>query len=105
MNDMNLDTFQNKNIDHKFCFSEHDETTCTDNIYIINNGYIKPLAYATVYKYIFSICEKMKIEHLDIDKITKNVYPKLKINNTISEIENQIIMCASEMVIDHYDYP
>ncbi|XWV24838.1 putative ribonucleoside di phosphate reductase alpha subunit [Tupanvirus deep ocean] len=76
-----------------------------DKIYIVNNGIIKLLKFETIKKYISVICQKMKVEHLDVDKITKNVYPKLKTKNTINEVQDQIVMSASEMVTDHYDYP
>ena len=75
------------------------------DIYIVNNGLTKVLGYDTIKKYIATICQKMHVEHLDTDKITNNVYPKLKTKNTIEEVEDQIVMCASEMVTDHYDYP
>ena len=93
----------------------HDITTKTDtyfkcqpdenDIFLVDNNKIKLLTLEIIHKYISTICQKMKIEHLEIDKITKNVYPKLKQKNTIKELEDQIIMCASEMVTDHYDYP
>ncbi|XWV26085.1 ribonucleoside-diphosphate reductase large subunit [Tupanvirus soda lake] len=76
-----------------------------DKIYIINNGTIKLLKFDTIKKYISVICQKMKVEHLDVDKIASNVYPKLKTKNTINEVQDQIVMSASEMVTDHYDYP
>lgn len=78
----------------------------TDNIYIVdNNKKNKLLKHTAIRDYIFTICRKMKVEHLDADKITNNVYPKLKKINTIKEVEDLIVMCASEMVTDHYDYP
>lgn len=80
-----------------------------DQVYIINtvNGDTtrKLLSYNDLYKYLFSICQKIDKEYLDVGKITDNVYPKLKMENTLDEIEYQIVMCTSEMVLDHYDYP
>lgn len=76
-----------------------------DKIYITDGDVTKILEYDTIKKYIQTICGLMKIEHLDSDKLVKNVYPKLKTFNTVEEVENQIVMSASEMVTDHYDYP
>ena len=75
------------------------------DIYIVNNGSTRVLKHDAIKKYITTICQKMHVEHLDTEKITNNVYPKLKTRNTIEEVEDQIVMCASEMVTDHYDYP
>lgn len=76
-----------------------------ENIYIIDNHKVKILGRNTIRKYIAAICDKINIGHLDLDKITDNVYPKLKLKNTIQDVNEQIIACATEMVIDHYDYP
>ena len=67
------------------------------DVYILDNGIKKPLHYETVKKYIASICQKMKVQHLDIDKITNNVYPKLKTVNTVQEVEDVIVMSTSEI--------
>lgn len=72
---------------------------------IDKNGVRRKLERKYIYDYIEIICREMKIMHLDINKITDNVYPKLKENNTIKDIEEQIIISASEMIIEHYDYP
>lgn len=76
-----------------------------DNIYITSGGEMRILERAAIKKYISTICDKIGANELDVDKITNNVYPKLKTVNTIDEVEEQIVACASEMVVDHYDYP
>lgn len=76
-----------------------------NDIYLMNGGKTSPLRRDTIKEYIKSICQKMKVEHLDIEKVLNNVYPKLKTINTIKDIEEQIISSSSEMVVDHYDYP
>lgn len=59
----------------------------------------------TLRKYITKICETIAKKHLCVDKIVANVYQKLKNVNTIDEINEQIIMSTSDMMVDHYDYP
>ena len=76
-----------------------------NQIYISENNTTRKLNYETIEKYITIICSKMNVGHLDIKKISDNVYPKLKKINTIHEVNNQIVMSASEMITDHYDYP
>ena len=74
-------------------------------IYISDdNGDILEFNSMTLNKYILEICKKMKLMHLDIDKIVNNVYPKLKNINTANDINEIIIMYATEMICDHYDY-
>ena len=74
-------------------------------IYISDdNGDILEFNSMTLNKYILEICKKMKLMHLDIDKIVNNVYPKLKNINTANDINEIIIMSATEMICDHYDY-
>ena len=75
------------------------------DIYVLEADHAKPLSRASVKKYIEVICLKRRLNHLDVDKITDNVYPKLKRINTIQEIKDQIITSASEMITDHFDYP
>lgn len=77
------------------------------NIYmsISNGNEINIFTRETLHKYLTSICQKNNIEHLDVEKIISNVYPKLKTINTPKEIDEQIIMSTTEMIIDHYDYP
>ena len=76
-----------------------------DDIFIVYDDTCRPLEIESVEKCIGSICKQMHKEYLNIKKITDNVYPKLKNINTIKDVEDQIVMCASEMVTDHYDYP
>jgi ribonucleotide reductase alpha subunit len=85
--------------------NKNEDNKPSENIYIIDNGIVKLLKYNTIKKYILAICQKMNVQHLDTDKIAKNVYPKLKNVNTITEVDDQIVMSATEMVTDHYDYP
>src|SRR5581483_6732240 len=56
------------------------------NVYLIDGQKTKILNLETIKKYILTICQKMKVEHLDIDKIANNVYPKLKSKNTIKDV-------------------
>lgn len=77
-----------------------------DSIYLRNSdGNYVVLTQQSVYSFIHSICEHLKIRHLSVEKITNNVYPKLKTQNSLDEFENLIISCATEMAIEHYDYP
>ena len=86
---------------------EIEPTNIIDShIYLVDsNNKIRLLTYESVHGYISDICHQIKKEHLDVKKITDKVYPKLKTKNTVSELEDQIVMCATEMVTDHYDYP
>lgn len=87
---------------------EPNNSTNLDNlkeeIYIIHDGNMYPISLTNIRNFISKICQDMKVEHLNVEKISNNVYPKLKNVNTFEDMENQIIICASEMVIDHYDY-
>ena len=86
--------------------SQANSTKDVSNVHVIDDkGDIRLLPYQTLKKYISVICDKLNIKHLDVEKITNNVYPKLKSKNTVQDIDDQIIVCSSEMVIDHYDYP
>ncbi|AKI80048.1 ribonucleoside-diphosphate reductase large subunit [Acanthamoeba polyphaga mimivirus] len=76
-----------------------------ETIYLDHNGSIQVITSEIIRTYVEKIFEKMEVTHLDIDKMTKNIFPKLKSINTIKDIDNQIISTASEMVTDHYDYP
>lgn len=76
-----------------------------NSIYFVYNDDVRPLESESIYMYIESICQKMNLEHLDIDKIVSNVYPKLKTMNTFDDINDQIVSSASDMATDHYDYP
>ena len=74
-------------------------------IYFRNDeGDEQVLEYGMIYEYVESICQKMGVPHLNVTKVTNDVYPKLKTFNTITEIEDQIVMTVSNMVTDHYDY-
>jgi ribonucleoside-diphosphate reductase alpha chain len=75
-------------------------------IYIVtSDGKKKILTYDKLSEYIAEICKKVNSIHLDVKKITNNVFPKLKTNNTINEVEEQIVLSTSEMATEHYDYP
>ncbi|AGF85217.1 reductase large subunit [Moumouvirus goulette] len=76
-----------------------------NSISVIINGVKQPLYKEVVRKYIISVFQKMKIEHLNVDPLIENVYPKLKDINSLLDIENQIIASSTEMLADHYDYP
>ena len=109
----------NKNIINKKKFDKlsHDKSMidklehfinlkCKDNnIYILENNYIRQLKKETLEKFIWNICQEMKLKHLDVKKITNNIFPKLKNINTIKDINEQIISISTEMITDHYDYP
>jgi len=100
---MNIELPNNESV---FNDKEYIHTDTNSLVYVIGeNGIIKKLKYEPIQKYIAKICQIMNVEHLDTDCITAKVYPKLKLKNTIKEIEEQIVMCATEMVTDHYDYP
>ena len=74
-------------------------------IYFRNDeGEEEVLEYGMIHEYVESICQKMGVPHLNVTKVTNDVYPKLKTYNTITEIEDQIVMTVSNMVTDHYDY-
>src|SRR5579863_2976338 len=76
-----------------------------DSVFIqSNNGSLMPLKPDYILSYLQTICQKINIVVPDINKLLSNVYPKLKKINTISDIDNQIVATASEMVIDHYIY-
>jgi len=98
-----------KTIKHKNGTTQDKLDTKIDNnhnqIFLTNNGVTKILTYADIKEYINNICQKMNAQHLNVDKLANNVYPKLKNQNTIKDVEYQITTCASEMVTDHYDYP
>lgn len=79
-------------------------TNQTDIYFSIDDN-IELLDKSTIFEYIDLICNKINLMHLDIHKLVDNIYPKLKQINTIDNINEQIVMCASEMVTDHYDYP
>ncbi len=76
-----------------------------DKIYILNDGLYYILEKDTIRDYIKIICQKMKVEHLNVDKVVDNVYPKLKSVNKLSEIEDLVVSVTSDMCTDHYDYP
>nr|AEX62665.1 ribonucleoside-diphosphate reductase large subunit [Moumouvirus Monve] len=85
---------------------ENKNINTNDNIIsVIINGVQQPLQREVVKKYVVSIFQKMNIEHLNVDSLVNNVYPKLKDVNTLLDVENQIIASSTEMLTDHYDYP
>jgi ribonucleotide reductase alpha subunit len=82
-----------------------DDNNNNEDVYIVHNNTIGLLSYESLKTSIATICKLMNVEHLDVDKLSKNVLPKLKTKNTLEEIEDQIINSATEMICDHYDYP
>lgn len=72
--------------------------------YFIKDNKTSILTYDSVLSFIISIVEQVNCNNLDGYKLANNVYPKLKTLNTIEDIKEQIITCASEMIVDHYDY-
>lgn len=87
------------------CVENSSANTITTDIYIVDGDNYTILTTENVGRYIELICQELKADHLDVTKITKNVYPKLKTVNMLDDVKNQVVMCASEMVTDHYDYP
>lgn len=86
--------------------NEANETKkVVSDVYLKNNNKIRKLTHESIYQYISAISLKMDILNLDIDKLVNNIYPKLKRVNTMQELDEQIITCATEMVVDHYNYP
>ena len=75
------------------------------DIYLSLNSKIHPLKYSNLKKSIQLICQKINSPNLNIEKITSNVYSKLKTQNTPQDIDEQIITSSSEMATSHYDYP
>src|SRR5580700_11198281 len=65
---------------------------------------IAPFKETYIRTYLHAVCKKINSSFLDVDRILKNVYPKLKKINTTEDIDNQIIASVSEMAIDHYIY-
>ncbi|MEM3062063.1 MAG: ribonucleoside-diphosphate reductase subunit alpha [Nitrososphaerota archaeon] len=74
-------------------------------VHISANGQVVALSSDTLRDYIRKICQQMKVDHLDVDKVVKHVYPKLKEINTLEEVDDQIVTTTTEMITDHYDYP
>lgn len=83
------------------------ESKNDDMVYIVDadTGKKYEISQEIVHDYIEFICNKMKMTHLDINLVVKNVLPKLKKINTEQEFEDQIVMTATEMITEHYDYP
>ena len=64
-------------------------TSLEDKKYIIvNENTVKLLGFDTISKYIMAICQKVNNNSLDISKMIKNVYSKLKVINSAKDIEN-----------------
>ena len=72
--------------------------------YISHDNNIGELKISYLIDYISRICEKIGKSDLDIERLATNVFIKLKLINTIEEIENQIVSTSSEMVYYHYDF-
>jgi ribonucleoside-diphosphate reductase alpha subunit len=104
-NDTNVNTVKyQSNID--IINQKHSVSSGNDRKFYLSDGNkINILTREFIYDYVSSICRRMSIEHLDVNRVILNVYPKLKTINTIKEIREQIIMSTTEMVIDHFDYP
>ena len=78
-------------------------------IYVLDaniDGNLKELKLKSLVKYLKGICIRRKIEwsNLDLPKLALKVYTHLKIINTLSEIDEQIISSVSDMLTSHYDY-
>lgn len=77
----------------------------TENFVIINqNKYI--VTPFIINKYISRLCKKIHKgkNHINIDKLVNNVFPKLKTDNTLVDIQHQIIACSTDMCVEHYKY-
>ena len=82
-----------------------DREKITPNKFIIDSSDNKRLLdYDTIVEFISGISLLMKINDIDVKKISQNVYPKLKDENTLEEIDQTIIACATDMIIEHYNY-
>lgn len=69
------------------------------------NQKLRILTKESIHQYIDAICKKTGTKYLDINKLVNNIYPKLKQVNTMKELDEQIVSCSTEMIVDHYDYP
>src|SRR5437868_5112520 len=76
-----------------------------NNIYFMVDDEVAIFEREFIREYLDDIVEKIDLQHLNIEKLIDNIYPKLKKVNTIEDIDEQIVMSASEMVTEHYDYP
>ena len=71
-----------------------------DQIYVTLDGKFKLLRRDLIRTTIFNICQQINVPHLDVDKITDNVYPKLKTQNTLEDVIN-INKSNVENIITH----
>lgn len=71
---------------------------------IVTGSQTEGLPYGKVKDYITNICRVMKLEELNMDRITNSVYPKLKLTNTFHELNQVIISSSAELITEHYDY-
>lgn len=76
-----------------------------NGVYIKNSDKRLSLSFESVQKYVSTICNIRKLQHLDSKKVADNVYPNLKTINTSKDIEDQVVVSASELATEHYDYP
>lgn len=74
-------------------------------IYLQSNSTNTILSIDMVKEYINDILQNSKLTHLDAIKLTNNIYPKLKEYNTVDDINDQIMMSATDLSMEHYDYP
>lgn len=74
-------------------------------VFITDNNQTVNFQYEDLISVIDEIIKNIKVPHLDSNTVASKVYPKLKTNNTMEEVENQIISTASELVTLHFDYP
>uniref|UniRef100_A0A6C0C679 ribonucleoside-diphosphate reductase n=1 Tax=viral metagenome TaxID=1070528 RepID=A0A6C0C679_9ZZZZ len=79
----------------------HDD----DNIYIVIDNKVNELKKELISSLLKEICTLNNLMHLDIAKLADRVFSYMKKFNTIDDINKQIILTASEMVTEHYDYP
>lgn len=76
----------------------------SNNIYIVNDNTKLILHDVYILRYLKHICKEMKIRDLNVNRLVSVIYPKLQSVNTIEDVDNQIILSASDMAINHHDY-
>lgn len=74
------------------------------DIFIINDNIKLVLHEIYILRYLKYICKEMKINDLNVHRLVSVIYPKLQKINTIEDVDNQIILSASDMAINHHDY-
>lgn len=59
---------------------------------------------SNIYQYIEQICQENELKNVDIVRLVKMVYPKLKDINSEQDIDEQIVSSATDLAANHYDY-